>query len=218
MKDAEPGETFGDFGRRHGRAVVAHGGTRQAALQHRLRQAVRYVLSILGQIPLKMADQSRMVIEHAEQHRCSPFTARRQHFSGTVMTIPMPESARIRGFIATHFTRLEPRRRRQRAFGLTRRHRPPFGQAVRGQESPNCRVGRRRAQLGPGLGQGNQIRVMQPGTPAFMSVILSQQCLAQIDGVIDVCSPASLRAACGVRTPTGSCCSFRAMFTAIVLT
>src|SRR5271165_4539354 len=101
MKDAEPGETFGDLGRRHGRAVVAHGGARPATLLHRLRQAVRDVLSILRLIPLKMADQPRLVIEHAEQHRSSPFAARRQHFSGTVMTIPMPEPARILRFIAT---------------------------------------------------------------------------------------------------------------------
>jgi hypothetical protein len=71
-------------------------------------------------------------------------------------------------------TCLEPCRRRQRAFGLTRRHRSPFGQAVCGQEPPNRRVGRRRAQLGPGLGQGNEIRVMQLGTPAFVGVILRQ--------------------------------------------
>ena len=206
MKDAEPGETFGDLGRRHGRAVVAHGGTRQAALQHRLRQAVRDVLRGFGKIPLQMADQPRMVIEHAEQHRCSPFAARRQHFSGTVMTIPMPEPARILRFIATHFTCLEPRRRRQRAFGLTRRHQSPLGQAVRGQESPNRRVGRHRAQLGAGLGQGNQILVMQVALQLLWALYWASSAWRS-DGVIDVCSPASPRRL-RRSTLTGSCCSF----------
>jgi hypothetical protein len=44
MNDAEPGETFGDLGCRHCSAVVAHGSARHAALLHRLRQAVGYVL------------------------------------------------------------------------------------------------------------------------------------------------------------------------------
>ena len=81
MKDAEPGETFGDLDRRHRAAVVAHGGTWQAALLHRLRQTVRDVLGALRQIPLQMAGQSRAIIEHAEQDRRAPFAARRQHLS-----------------------------------------------------------------------------------------------------------------------------------------
>ena len=94
MKDAEPGETFGDFGRRHGpRRLSLMAARARRALQHRLRQAVGYVLSILGKIPLKMArPAAEWSSEHAEQHRCSPFAARRsRHLSGTVMTIPMPE-------------------------------------------------------------------------------------------------------------------------------
>ena len=83
----------------------------------------------------------------------------------------MPEPARIRGFIATHFTCLEPRRRRQRAFGLTRRHWSPFGQAVCGQESPNRCVGRHRPQLRAGLGQGFQIVMMETGTAASVGVV-----------------------------------------------
>ena len=52
---------------------------RPATLLHRLRQAVRDVLRGFRLIPLQMADQPRMVIEHAEQDRCVPFAARRQH-------------------------------------------------------------------------------------------------------------------------------------------
>src|ERR1700730_13219772 len=52
MKDAEPGETFGDLGCGHRASVVAHGGAWQPALLHRLRQTVGDVLSTLGQVPL----------------------------------------------------------------------------------------------------------------------------------------------------------------------
>jgi hypothetical protein len=54
---------------------------------------MRYILGIFGLIPLEMADQPRMVIDHTEQHRCAPFATRRQNLSGTDMTIPMPQYA-----------------------------------------------------------------------------------------------------------------------------
>ena len=57
---------------------------------------------------------------------------------------------------------------------------------MRGQEPPHRRVGRHWPQLGPGLGQGDQIVVVQLGTPAFMSVILHQQGLAQRRGHRDL--------------------------------
>ena len=92
MKDAEPGETFGDLGGGHGGAVVAQRRARQPALLERLRQAVGDVLGGLGQIPLQMTGQPRAVIEHAEQDRRHPFAARGQHLPRSMMTIPMPEA------------------------------------------------------------------------------------------------------------------------------
>ena len=168
--------------RRHRGAVVAHGGARQAALLHRLRQAVGDVLRALGQIPLQMAGQPRAVVEHAEQDRRSPFAARRQHLARTVMTIPVPQTVHVLGLVAAHLARIEPGRGGQRAGGLARRHRTTPGQAVGGQEPPDRRVGWHRPQLGPGLGQGDQIVVMQLRTPAFVGVILGQQGLAQRRG------------------------------------
>ena len=56
------------------------------------------------------------------------------------------------------------------------------GQAVRCQEPPDRRVGRHRPQLGAGLGQGDQVVVMQLGTPAFVGGILRPQGLAQCWG------------------------------------
>ena len=136
----------------------------------------------LRQIPLQMAGQPRAVVKHAEQDRRSPFAARRQHLARTVMAIPVPKSVHILGLVATHLARLKPGRGRQRAVGLARRHGAAPGQAAGGQEPPDRRVGWHRPQLRPGLGQGDQIVVMQLGTPAFVGVILRQQRLAQRRG------------------------------------
>src|ERR1700735_4763721 len=60
---------------------------------HRLRQTVGYVLGRFRQIPLQMAGQPRVIVEHAEQDRRLPFATRRQHLFGADMTIPVPEYA-----------------------------------------------------------------------------------------------------------------------------
>jgi len=73
MQDAEPGQAFGDLDRRHGGAVVAHGGTRQTALQEGLRQPMGDVLGALRQVPLQVASEPGTVVEHAEQHWRLPF-------------------------------------------------------------------------------------------------------------------------------------------------
>src|ERR1700734_3552474 len=117
-----------------------------------------------------MTNKARMVVEHAEQDRCSPFAARRQHLSGTVMTIPVPGAVRIFGLVAAHLARFEPGGGGQRAFGLTRRYRVTFGQATRRQEPPDRCVGWHGAQLGPGLGQGGQIVMMELRTPALWAL------------------------------------------------
>ena len=179
MKDTEPGETFADLGGRHRTAVVAHRGARQAALLHRLRQTVRNGLGRFHQIPLQMAGQPRAVVEHPEQDRGAPFTARCQHLARTVVAIPMPQSVDILGLEATHLARLEPHRRCQRALGPARRRGTAPGQAMRGHEPPDRRVGGHRAQFRPRLGQGDQIVVMQLDTPAFVSPVLLQQRPAQ---------------------------------------
>jgi hypothetical protein len=90
VQDAEPGEAFADLGRRHRGAVVAHGGTRQAALLERLRQAVGDVLGVLRQIPLQMTGEPRAIVEHAEQDRRPPLAARGEHLLRSMVTVPVP--------------------------------------------------------------------------------------------------------------------------------
>ena len=91
----------------------------------------------------------------------------------------MPQSIHILGLEATHLAHLEPCRRCQHALGLARRRRAAPGQAMRGHEPPDRRVGWHRAQFRPRLGQGDQIVMMQLYAPAFVSPVLLQQRLAQ---------------------------------------
>jgi hypothetical protein len=79
VQDAEAAEPLGDLGGRHGCAIVAQAGTRQAALLKRLRQAMRDDLGRLGQIPLQMTGKPGAIIQHAEQDRCLPLAACGEH-------------------------------------------------------------------------------------------------------------------------------------------
>ena len=64
--------------------------------------------------------------------------------AGSVL-IGLPLRPQMRGTVSA----TEPGRGGQRAFGLTRRHRAPFGQAMRSQEPPNRRPAERlMAKLG----------------------------------------------------------------------
>ncbi len=136
-------------------AVVAHRGARQSALLHRLRQAVCDVLRRFGQIPLQMAGKPRAIIEHAEQDRCVPFAARRQHLARAVMTIPVPGAAHIFGLVAAHLARLEPRRgasARQRSVAAVSDAAAWSGRAPRGSAGCSSRTapGQRAAVSRPG--------------------------------------------------------------------
>lgn len=94
----------------------------------------------------------------------------------------MPGSVHIPGFVAADLARIEPGRGSQRAGGLARRHRATPGQAMGGQEPPHRGVGGHRPQLGPALGQGHQIVMMQLRTPTPVGLVLSPQGLAQRGG------------------------------------
>ena len=106
------------------------------------------------------------------------------------MKVPMPQAVDVLGLVAAHLALVEPRRGRQRAVGLPRGARAALVQAMRSQEPKDRRVGRHGPKLAPGLGQGDQIVVMELGTPALMGGILGEQRLAQ-GLVIAVGSPAS---------------------------
>jgi hypothetical protein len=75
------------------RRVVAHCRTRQAALLGSLCQAMRDILGVLRQVPLRVTGKPRSVIEQAEQDWCHQFAAWGQRLARAVMGIPMKEYA-----------------------------------------------------------------------------------------------------------------------------
>ena len=179
MQDSQPAEALCDLDGGHRRAVVAHGGARQAALLHGLHEAVDDVLGRLVQIPLEMAGQTRTVIEDAEQQRRPPFALGRQHLARAVMEIPVPQAVDVLGLVAAHLARLQSGLRRQRAGRLPGTPRPVLDQVVGAQEAAHRRIGRRGPELGALRDQGDQVVVVKLGAPALVRGILGKQRLAQ---------------------------------------
>lgn len=168
MQDAEPGETFGEFGGDHGGAVVAHGGARQAALLQGLTQAMDDGLGGLVKIPLQVADEPGAIVDDAEEQRRVPSAARRQYLARAVMDVPVPEAADIRGLVAADLARGQARFGLPCAGGLAVARPPPFVQAVRAQETPDGGIGRERAQVRAAVGERRQVVMDQLGAPSGM--------------------------------------------------
>ena len=58
------------------------------------------VLGGLGEVPLQMAAQSRMVVEDAQGDRRLPLAAGREDLQPAVVEIAMPQRADVLGFVA----------------------------------------------------------------------------------------------------------------------
>ncbi len=94
------------------------------------------------------------------------------------MTIPVPQSIDVRGLVAAHLAIEQPRFGAVGACGLARRDAPPLVETVRLQEPAQRSVGRRRLQIGPGLGKRDEIVMMELDAPAFVRGVLRQHDLA----------------------------------------
>jgi hypothetical protein len=79
VQDAEAREAAAGLLGLHRRAVVAHLPPRQPALHDRLHQAVAQRLRVLVPVPLHVAGEPRVVVEHGEALRQDQFAARRHH-------------------------------------------------------------------------------------------------------------------------------------------
>ena len=88
--DAEPGQTARDLLTEHGRTVVRHQRTRQAALHKRLAEPMHEALRGLVQIPLQVAHQARAVVDDAQQHRLDPDPGAGQHLARGVVEVQVP--------------------------------------------------------------------------------------------------------------------------------
>jgi hypothetical protein len=75
--DSQAEQAFGDLLGHHRRAVIGQERTRQPAFLDRLGEAVHQILRRLGEVPLDVAAQSRVVIEDARA-RSAAATGRRE--------------------------------------------------------------------------------------------------------------------------------------------
>lgn len=69
----------------------------------------------LIQVPLQMAEQTAMVIEHAHQHGGHPLACAGQDLTRTMMEVPVPQGADVIDLEAAYLQALEPFTGRQRA-------------------------------------------------------------------------------------------------------
>lgn len=175
MQDSKPGEPLGDLGGRHGRAIVAQAGARQAALLECLRQAVGDDLCGLGQIPLQMTGEPGAIIEHAEEDRRLPLAACGEHLAGAMVTIPMPQAVDVFSLVAADLAIQQPRFGAIGACGLARCDALPLVETVRLHEAAQRVVAGHRPQIGSRLGERCQIVVMELYAPAVVRSVLCEQ-------------------------------------------
>ena len=79
VHDAQPQQPRGKFLRHHGRAVVGHQGAGQSAFLNGLRETMHEIFGGLGQIPLQVAAEPRVIVQDAQGQRPLPLATRRDH-------------------------------------------------------------------------------------------------------------------------------------------
>jgi hypothetical protein len=90
----------------------------------------------------------------------------------------MPQAVHVLDLVAAHLAVEEPRLGALRAFRAARRDAAPFGEAIGLQEPAQCRVGRYGLEIGPVLGQRDEIVVVQLRAPTLMRGVLGKHGLA----------------------------------------
>ena len=108
VDDSQAEQTLGDFLGHHRRAVIGQEGPGQAAFLDRLGESVHQVLGGLGEVPLDVAAESRVVIEDAQRDRAEPLAAGGEHLERAVVEIEMPQRPDVLGFVAADLSGLTP--------------------------------------------------------------------------------------------------------------
>ena len=174
-RDAESKQPLLDLARGHRRAVVGQQGPRQAPLHEGLAQPVDEDLGGLGEVPLQVAAQARVVVEEAEQDGRLPLARGGQHAALAAVHIGVPQGVAARDLVAQHLAGFD----RRPGLALM-----PLAPALAHQPaSPHRpgqrRVGRHRAELGVAVDQRRQVLVVQLRRPRRMRPVLLAQRLDQ---------------------------------------
>ena len=94
--DRQALEALGSLGGEHGRAVVAEQAARQAALREGLAQAMDEALGVtVADVPLQVAAQARVVVDHGEQGGVGPLAAGGQDLAPGLVEVAVPQPMHV---------------------------------------------------------------------------------------------------------------------------
>jgi hypothetical protein len=147
---------------------------------------VHQVLRGLGEVPLHVTAQSRVVIEDAQHDRGSPPAVVGEHFERSVMEIEMPQRSDVRGFVAADFSRLASLFRADLTWALLGGKPRLFHQAASLHVAFDRGIRRESPQRGLDLHQGGEVVVVESVAPVRVVVVLENQPLGQRRGQGDL--------------------------------
>ena len=186
MDDSQTEEALGDFLGHHRRAVSGQEGTGQTALLDRLGEPVHEILGGLGEVPLDVAAEPRVVIEDAQGDRAQPLSAGGEHLERTVVEIEVPETSDVGGFVAADLARLAPDLGTFFSGALFRVRPGPGHPAVRLHVAPHRGIRVQRPERGLGLDQRGEVVVVELVAPVRVVVVLETKPLSQGRGEGDL--------------------------------
>ena len=179
MEDPQPQQPCDHFVGDHRRAVVGQQRTGQTAFLDRLREPVHEVLSGLGEIPLQMAAQTRVIVEDAQGDGTLPLAAGSEHLERAVMEIEMPERPDILGFVTADLAFFATLLRAGFAGTAVGRRPRLADHAMRLHVPADRRVRTEPPQRRIGLHRRGEVVIVQLVGPVRMVLILSQQVQGQ---------------------------------------
>ncbi len=175
MYNSQPLQPFGEFLGDHRSPAVGHIRAGQTPFLDGLGGPVDEILGGLGEVPLQMAAQSRMVVQDAQGDGFLPAAAGREDLQPTVMEIGVPERAHVLGFVTADLALFAALGRPDFA-GTALDARPRLAdQTVGLHVAANRAIRAQRSQLGIGLGRRRQIVEVQLIGPLRMVLILPGQ-------------------------------------------
>ena len=104
VNDPQSLEPLGEFLGDHRSPIVGHERSGQTAFLDGLGRPVGEVLGRLGEVPLQMAAQSRMIVQDTQSDRKLPLAAGREDLQPAVVEIAVPQRADVLGFVAADLT------------------------------------------------------------------------------------------------------------------
>ena len=138
---------------------------------------MRNVLRVLAEIPLQMTDQSRAIIDDAEEHGRRPLSAHRQHRTRAEVTVPVNEPAHVLGLIAAHLARGEPCLGALGTERVAGRQASALAPALALEQTPDARVGGNGRECGVRFSARAQVIVMELDRPTRVGGVLRAQLL-----------------------------------------